>query len=379
MRRELWAVGCLLASAALAQVYAQDQPPQPATERICAVSDDRFKRAQAIFAKIAEVLRQPRCINCHGAENPFRNGTEHTGGTYELKMDKNGEVDVKATFDACQQCHGALPDWRIPTSDMYFIHLDDTGLCKLIKDQLVRGDDLINHFTRDRGGTPFIEEAFKGTRGLKGQGVDMVDDNPVPIRIITQQGLINLAKDWIDALGSGNGTIGDGDLRAPTDCGCVQHHYALKLAVSVRINSSAEHLTIRNGDDDPPIPIVFNDDRSFKSKPVRTTSLGAGSVGSCGLTSSASGDAGVSGTLDDVGDTLHAKIWAGAVVARNTWTGVCASSSGTNSIAAPKIVPIGEFTLGPNVGTTSILVPVPNMKDRPGYSGGATITIVKVD
>ncbi len=378
MRRELWTVGCLLASAALVQVYAQDQPPQPGTERVCAVSDDRFKRAQAIFAKMAEVLRQPRCINCHGAENPFRKGTEHTGGTYELKMDKNGEVDEKTTFHACQQCHGAFPDWRIPTSDKNFINLDDTGLCKLIKDQLVRGDDLVDHFTRDRGGTPFIEEAFKGTRGLKGQGLDMVDDNPVPIRIITHQGLINLAKDWIDALGSGNGTIGDGETRPPTDCGCVQHHYALKLAVSVRINSSAEHLTIRNGGDDPPIPIVFNDDRSFTSKPVRTTSLGTGSVGSCGLTQSASGDAGVSGTLDDEADKLHAKIWAGAVVARTTWTGVCASSSGTNSSPAP-IVPIGEFTLDPTVGTASSVVPVPTMKGRPGYSGGATITIVKVN
>lgn len=256
MKRPLWIVGCVLAGTCAQQLHAQGQPVQQApAQRVCPVSDDRFKKAQEIFARIAEVLRHPRCINCHGAEDPFAKNTNHSGGTYDVARDEDGNADDEKTFGECQNCHSDFKGWITPPPGIFFVNLDNTGLCMLLK--TIAPKLLIGHFENDEGpnNPQFIAEGFKGTRGGAG-------DAPEPIVGVTQAQLTQLVRDWIGALGSGNGKIGDGDNKPSTDCGCVQHHYAIRGLYSANFSTGpvvqAQELAIMGPTD---IPIAIHDDR----------------------------------------------------------------------------------------------------------------------
>jgi hypothetical protein len=53
-----------LPPAALAQVYPDDI--------VCPLSDEQAQKSIQAFDKIAQVFTgEPRCVNCHGAVNPF--------------------------------------------------------------------------------------------------------------------------------------------------------------------------------------------------------------------------------------------------------------------------------------------------------------------
>jgi len=252
--------------------------PTVAQQKVCTVSDDGFAKARAAFAGMADVLRNPRCLNCHGGVDPFTAGKKHEGGLYDVIRDKGGDF-LMETFDQCQLCHGDFPGWRVAPMSMSFVGKDNVELCKLIKYNSHSGIGLIDHLRSDR--PPFIEVGFKGTRGLNEAGRSMVDNyQPDPIRGVTQGQLIQMANDWLAGLGT-NGSSGDfitGD--STSDCGCVQHHYAFEVHSEATINTDVVHLESGFGSM-PRIPIKFDKDGAFHSDKTPLTQTGAAHAVDC--------------------------------------------------------------------------------------------------
>jgi hypothetical protein len=278
----------LLSWTALASLYA-------AQGQVCTISEGRTAKAQAVFAKIANVFRQPRCANCHGGVNPFTPNTQHAGGTFDIVKTDDGYPSF-ATFEPCQSCHGAVKNWQTPDEDQSFVGKDDVTLCKQIKFNLLNGEDVIDHFTRDRGGPPFIEVAFQGTRGLNAEGKSLVDQyRPQPIEGVTQGQLIGWAREWLSDLDSLLGLIaGSRD----TDCGCAQHHYALQVHDHMTINSGAIHFEAGFASD-PVVRLVFDDHGKFHSETATTRDAGAGSGGPCTMQGGAEVTVSAKGQLVD--------------------------------------------------------------------------------
>ena len=58
-----------------------------------------------LFAKMMPVLSHDRCVNCHGATNPFT-GDFHPGSVSRTAV--------------CSRCHTANPKWNIAPTGMEF-------------------------------------------------------------------------------------------------------------------------------------------------------------------------------------------------------------------------------------------------------------------
>lgn len=353
--------------------------PIAGAQRICTIPDAKMADAQAIFAKITAVLRQPRCINCHGGQNPFTADTQHEGGTYDVIKDPSGFVLEDKTFVACQTCHGDLKGWQMAPDDMSFVGKDDPALCKLLKFQLRNGENVIDHFTNDRGGTPFIEVAFKGTRGLDEQGRALVNNyRPEPIQGATQSDLISWGRQWLTDLGSVEGPIG-GD--GHTDCGCVKHHYALQVHSRATIDMQGIHYDAGFASE-PLVPIIFDEGgRTFHSE---TTTVGQAGVlgGTCSGQGGASVALSAKGTLIDGPSTD--KYGNPIQIMKVT---INAESSGISaSVSCPK----GSMSVGGLSGPGSADFELPALVDGkskefpalPGVPGGGGtfwVKIVQVD
>jgi hypothetical protein len=180
------------------------------------VPDSKLQKAQQAFAEVTKVFRTPRCINCHGAVNPFGMGrVYHVGGQLEKSHDGD-------SFAQCQQCHGAFPDWEIPNASLFFTDKTDAQLCRQVKQGV--GGDFIGHVENDHGGTQFIAVAFAGTRGLNEYGWNMAQKYPdPPPPDITRAGLISSARRWVEILRPYHAAAGH------DDCGCVPQRYVLRI------------------------------------------------------------------------------------------------------------------------------------------------------
>jgi len=250
-------------------------------QKVCSVPPDAKREdAKTTFAKITAVFRHPRCINCHGAENPFSSDTKHAGGTYQVVTDPNGFVRNDKTFAACETCHGDLPGWKMAPDSMSFVGKDDVALCKLLKRELFNADGVINHFTNDLGGTRFIEVGFKGTRGLNEQGRALVENyRPEPIEGMSQGQLISLARQWLSDIDSLQGIAIGGDITS--DCGCVPHHYALQVHAQMTVDVQGEHFE-GGFASDPQIRLIFDDKGTFHSETTTAVESGVG-TGTCSV------------------------------------------------------------------------------------------------
>jgi hypothetical protein len=252
--------------------------PCPAQQPICKLSDYRFSKAQALFAKIANVFRQPRCANCHGGVDPFAQNTQHAGGTYDVGKTSDGDVNPDTTFGPCQSCHGDFLNWRTAPPDLSFIGKDDVTLCRQIKTNLRTGEEFIAHLQHDGRNPHFIEVGFRGTRGLNEEGRSLVDHyRPEPIQGVTHGQLVSWGSDWLSQLDSTSGLIADGP---GSDCGCVQHHYALQVHDSATINMNGVHWETGFATD-PIVRIFFDDDGGFRGRTVAASQVGAGTAGPC--------------------------------------------------------------------------------------------------
>ena len=351
-------------------------PVVRAQRPLCTVPDAKWKDAQTTFARIAAVFRHPRCNNCHGGLDPFSANTPHVGGSYQVERDINGDPTA-ASFRECQSCHGAFKDWQLAPAFMAFNGKSDTELCMLLKLTLGSGDQVIDHFTRDRGGPRFIEVAFQGTRGLDDTGRSLVDPyQPEPIPNATQSQLISWGRQWLDDLGSGDGPIG-----GQSDCGCVQHHYALQVHSRATIDMQGIHYDAGFASD-PLVPIIFDEGgQTFHSETTTVSQAGVlggtcSGQGGASVALSAKGRVVDGSSIDQSGNPIQ--------IMKVT---INAESSGISaSVSCPK----GSMSVGGLSGPGSADFELPALVDGkskefpalPGVPGGGGtfwVKIVQVD
>ena len=204
---------------------------QQSEDSVCPLTDDQTEKSIRAFDKIANVFtKEPRCVNCHGAVDPFgadANRT-HGGGPIDriMKTERNeisGEldttVDLAATVQQCQSCHSAFSEgWTTPPAAFFFVGKDALTLCKFERDFFSEASDFINHIERD----PLILEAFTGRMGLNDDGRRLMlppyvfarRSVPYPATPtgVTHRALIQMARDWVDAQG--------GRFQGNQECGC---------------------------------------------------------------------------------------------------------------------------------------------------------------
>lgn len=266
---------------------------------VCALSDQQERDAPAAFEKLMPLFMTKRCFNCHGGINPFVGSS--TGQTFQVRgthpelfdgedkvvFDKDGKEDVPATFKSCNTCHNAgafaAPNtWKLApfAPDTQFaiggggIAKASVDLCKQVK---VRGRvpgaaGFIGHMTNDNGMEPFLETAFAGTMALDPEQVDRAKDDlkdqggyPAPITVMTRSQALDISKEWIADMG--------GKFRLPDDCGCKEHHYALRVSAQGMLQMPGFTFNLRfegKGTTFPEIPLNFQDDGTLSGEVMAT-------------------------------------------------------------------------------------------------------------
>jgi hypothetical protein len=268
---------------------------------VCALSDKQERDAPAAFDKLMPLFMTKRCFNCHGGMNPFvtltmgkesktleRRGThpDLTKGEDVVALDGNGDEDIAKTFKDCPTCHNtgafAKGTWRLApfAPDKQFtvggfpkMPLD---LCKQVKKQgkVPGAAGFIGHMTDDNGDTsaPFLQTAFAGTMALDPDQTDRAADDlkdqggyPAPITVMTQGQALQFAKDWVADMG--------GKFRLPDDCGCEEHHYALRVSAHGLLQMPGFTFNVRfdgQGTAFPEIPLNFKDDGTLSGEVMAT-------------------------------------------------------------------------------------------------------------
>lgn len=115
----------------------------------------------ALFKPIAEVLRHPRCMNCHPRDDRPRQGEDRH---VHLQNVVRGVDGMGFTNMRCTTCHRdenndfsgvpGAPTWHLAPLSMGWDGLDDAALCTTLKDKSKNGDRdvaaLITHMTDDK-------------------------------------------------------------------------------------------------------------------------------------------------------------------------------------------------------------------------------------
>ncbi len=267
---------------------------------VCALSDKQERDAPAAFDKLIPLFVTKRCFNCHGAVNPFAGMTqgklsktletrgdhpELLNGEDKVVLDENGDEDVAKTFKSCATCHDqgfGEGKWRLApfAPDKQFtiggvIPKEPLELCKQVKVQgRVQGAaGFIGHMTDDNGdaSAPFLKTAFAGTMALNPEQTDRAElrkdegGYPAPITVMTQGQALQLSKDWVADMG--------GKFRLPDDCGCKEHHYALRVFAHGLLQMPGFTFNVRfegQGTAFPEIPLNFKDDGTLSGELMAT-------------------------------------------------------------------------------------------------------------
>lgn len=272
---------------------------------ICPLTEQQQTDSIVKFSEMMPTFQHPRCANCHGGVRPFSADTDHAGGKFDLVLDADGDVLIEKTFGECQNCHGALPGWEVPTSDVWFVGRDAIELCKQMKGQLGTAERWMDHIIRDRGKTPFIEAGFEGMRGLNQDGIEyyeaLFDKPPTPEPpSITHASLIEMAQAWVDATG--------GEFKGDEACGCEPQKYAIQIDETITSQLVTEEATITwDGNSHVEIPITFKEDGTFTGevKADRRVHITLQSAISCDQTSTVPVTWQAEGRLDEETYTLH--------------------------------------------------------------------------
>ncbi len=305
----------LLAPSVPAQSVNADQ-----AGRVCPLSDNQQNKAQQSFATLASMVKgEPRCNNCHGAVDPFADGTSHLGGRQDPIMDDNtGKLDVLASrVGQCSTCHDS--PWQVPQPDDFFTDKNAVQLCQHFRSHFQTANGFMKHMEDD----DFSLVGFKGTRGLNEHGISVYEDAtqqsyaPIPPKFSHGQ-LVGQSQEWVDAMG--------GKFQGDQDCGCVPHHYALDFTdtgiIDVSTGGVRTHL---DGHGEQAVPMIFNDDGSFHGSAtlMRSVAVTATAFGEFCLSSGEQPNRiEIAGQVDDQG-MLHAQAnWSAPDVTFNlTCTG----------------------------------------------------------
>lgn len=222
----------------------------------CPLSPTQKVRAVKAFKGLAPVFQEPRCLNCHGAVNPFSRDGGHGGGHIDIQeetkkflqlpdfqsalttgSDPTGSITAKTiaglkemaespteitdndlirrkAFDpmrkVCKECH--IFSWVIPMRHNHFLGRSAKQMCVHMKtSSLTNQPDL---FLRHMQDDELVLEGFKGRKGLLEAG----SVEPPGMSFAT---LVKYANDWIDAMG--------GKFHDPPDCGCTAEGIVLEF------------------------------------------------------------------------------------------------------------------------------------------------------
>ena len=141
---------------------------------ICTQAAPADDESVAMFKQMAEVLRHPRCMNCHTFTDFPRQGDDRHR---HVQMVVRGPGNTGFPTLQCSACHqtinvagGAVPgapNWHLAPLSMGWEGLSDQALCRALKDTRKNGgksiDALVHHMTDD----PLVQWAWSpGGRAL---------------------------------------------------------------------------------------------------------------------------------------------------------------------------------------------------------------------
>lgn len=222
----------------------------------CPLNSRQKVRAVKAFKGLAPIFQEPRCLNCHGAVNPFSRDGGHGGGYIDIQeetkkflqlpdfqsalttgSDPTGSITAKTiaglkemaespteisdndlirrkAFDpmrkVCKECH--IFSWVIPMRHNHFVGRSAKQMCVHMKtSSLTNQPDL---FLRHMQDDELVLEGFKGRKGLLESGTA----EPPQMSFAT---LTKYANDWVDAMG--------GKFHQPPDCGCTAEGIVLEV------------------------------------------------------------------------------------------------------------------------------------------------------
>jgi hypothetical protein len=250
-------VSKVLISAALLVLALASAPilgAQEQGEPLCPLTKEQTQKSIDAFAKIAKFLTtEPRCVNCHGAVNPYINGTgsdpkdpdappstvEHGGGAMDHEEDS---AKARLVDSACSNCHshmaprtdGSPSVWMTAPNFLSFVGKDAPTLCKQIKNSSGDAKHFVGHMKDDNGGNNFTGTSYNGDRGLDR---DMYPETEVPTQrpSVSHAELMRMGQDWIDAMG--------GRFHGGASCGCEQQSYAFKVDYVSVVNMNMGPIT----------------------------------------------------------------------------------------------------------------------------------------
>ena len=129
----------------------------------CGSTADRSRTAlsgSATFAPIAQVLRHPRCLNCHPSGDRPHVGDDRREHAMNVMRGRDGHGMPAMHCAACHQDRNqdgahvpGAPHWHLAPRSMGWQGLDDHDLAESLKDRAKNGDrslqDLRQHIATD--------------------------------------------------------------------------------------------------------------------------------------------------------------------------------------------------------------------------------------
>ena len=221
-------------------------------EDSCRLTSDQKMKAVKAFKALSPIFQDQRCLNCHGAVNPFTVDGGHPeyvdivkeakeflqlsdpasgliessgpGAASELRgireiadsrvtITDNDLIRAKALVPMrkkCRQCH--VEDWFIPMRDNYFVGRSWKQICMHLKTSPITSTPVL--FLKHMRSDPQVLLGFKGQRGLTPpQGAE---PPAMPFDTMARH-----ANEWIAAMG--------GEFHQPPECGCEVDGLALQI------------------------------------------------------------------------------------------------------------------------------------------------------
>ncbi len=113
-----------------------------------------------LFAPVAEVLRHPRCMNCHPRGDRPRQTDQRHLHLQNVVRGIDGMGFVNARCNACHRDENnsftgvpGAPNWHLAPLSMGWEGLDDAALCTTLKDEKANGGKsiaaLVEHMEKD--------------------------------------------------------------------------------------------------------------------------------------------------------------------------------------------------------------------------------------
>ena len=142
------------------------------TSPASSISPDRQNGIEA-FTRIATVLRNPRCLNCHPTGNSPRQGDDRH---QHANLVRRGPDGKGVPGQLCSTCHQAenneasgvpgKPNWHLAPLSMGWEGLSDADLCRAIKDPKRNGGRDLHAMTEHIASDPLVDYGWNpgGTR-----------------------------------------------------------------------------------------------------------------------------------------------------------------------------------------------------------------------